>query len=187
MAKRSKSKKNGSGLAGNGNARPSQVRKSGLKRRKQKHVALHEVPDQLDQARRHFMASKSIAGAARSTGISPGKLRRLIRNFKLANWDKSKRRWRITDRQIREIVAISSKGQRKIRVRGFGPASIAMRHRAAVHQFLETNDAALLAPFKDVSLTDTAKQKHLLETRPNVLYRIANAGNDADMKIYRLI
>jgi len=77
--------------------------------------------------------------------------------------------------------------QRTIKIRGFSRASLAMKHRAAVRRFLESNDESELVPFRGVSVTDTSKQKYVLETRPNVLYRFANAGSDADMKIYRLL
>ena len=119
------------------------------------------------------------------SGITDGRLARFLKANKLAKFRKG--HWRITDRRQREIAVISDGEERQIKVRGFGPASLAMRHREAVRQFLERNDAGLLVPFKGHAVTDTSMQKYLLETRPNLLYRLANAGSDADMKIYRLI
>jgi hypothetical protein len=117
-------------------------------------------------------------------GISVKRFSRFLRSNKLAKFKDG--RWRITDRRLREITIISDGQARLIQVRGFNPASLAMRHRAAVRQFLDSNDVTLLSPFKGQTVTDVAKQKHTLETRPNQLYRFANAGSDADMKIYRL-
>ncbi len=133
------------------------------------------------------MVTRSIKSAARSTGVSEARLRRLVRNYKLAKWDPKRRRWRITDRATRE-VGIATNGQaRTIVVRGFVRAQLAKGYSAAVKRFLETNDAAVLTPYEGKSITDIHKQDHLLETRPNVLLRLANTGSDADMKIYRLI
>jgi hypothetical protein len=72
-------------------------------------------------------------------------------------------------------------------VRGFEPASWAMSHRNAVTEFLATADAALLAPFEGVSVTDVQGTKHVLETRPNVLYRMSSAGGEHYEQIYRLV
>jgi hypothetical protein len=148
---------------------------------------LRGIPTQLDHARRLFMVTRSVKGAARSTGVSESQLRRLVRNYRLAKWDQSKRKWKITDRVTRE-VGIASNGRAKaIVVRGFVRAQLAKGYTAAVKYFLDTNDVAALAPYEGQSITDISKNKHLLETRPNVLLRLANTGGDADMKIYRLI
>lgn len=155
--------------------------------RGRKKPPLRDIPVSLDYARRQFMITRSVRGAARSTGVSESQLRRLIRNYRLAKWDRSKRKWKITDRVTRE-VGIASNGRAKaIIVRGFLRAQLAKGYTAAVKHFLETNDVAVLAPYVGQSITDISNNKHLLETRPNVLLRLANTGGDADMKIYRLI
>jgi hypothetical protein len=148
---------------------------------------LRDLPTQLDHARRLFMVTRSVKGSARSTGVSESQLRRLIRNYRLAKWDRSKRKWKITDRVTRE-VGIASNGRAKaIIVRGFVRAQLAKGYTAAVKRFLETHDVAVLVPYVGQSITDISKNKHILETRPNVLLRLANTGGDAEMKIYRLI
>jgi hypothetical protein len=70
---------------------------------------------------------------------------------------------------------------------GFDAASLVMRHRAAVKHFVESNDASHLEPFIGVSVRDTSGRRHLLETRPNVLYRLASAGGEGFEQVYRLI
>ena len=62
-----------------------------------------------------------------------------------------------------------------------------MQHRAAVKDFLEFNEISHLEPFVGVSIRDISGKHHLLETRPNVLYRLANAGGEAFETIYRLV
>ena len=164
-------------------ARATQLRK----RQKSKKPALRDISTELDHARRLFMITRSVRGAARSTGVSESQLRRLVKNYRPAKWDRAKRRWKITDRVTRE-VGIASHGRAKtIIVRGFVRAQTAKAYTAAVKHFLETNDVTVLTPYEGVSISDTDKKEHLLETRPNVLLRLANTGGDADMKIYRLI
>lgn len=148
---------------------------------------LREIPLQLDYARRQFMVMRSVAGAARSMGVSPSRLRRLIRDYRLAKWDPKNRRWTMTDRLTREVGIASNGEARTITVRGFSRAQLAKAYTAAVKHFLETNDSAALVPYEGKTIIDIRKQKHLLETRPNVLLRLANTGGDAEMKIYRLI
>jgi hypothetical protein len=148
---------------------------------------LRDLPTQLDYARRQFMITRSVRGAARSTGVSESQLRRLIQNYRLAKWDQSKRRWKITDRVTREVGIASTGRAKAIVVRGFLRAQLAKGYTAAVKHFLETNDVVVLAPYVGKSITDISNNKHLLETRPNVLLRLANTGGDAEMKIYRLI
>jgi hypothetical protein len=150
-------------------------------------LPLREIPASLDNARQQFMVTKSVKIAARNNGISESRLRRLIRNYKLAKWNRKTRKWRITDRARREVGIVSNGSAKAIVVRGFSKAQLAMAHHAAVKRFLETNDVAVLAPFEGQSITDVGKRSYLLETRPNVLLRLANTGGDADMMIYRLI
>ena len=157
------------------------------RRSTRKSVPLRDIPEQLDHARRLFMVTRSVRGAARSTGVSESKLRRLVGKYRLAKWDRTKRKWKITDRVTREVGIASHGRARTIFVRGFLRAQTAKGYTAAVKHFLETNDVAALAPYEGQSITDINKKEHLLGSRPNVLLRLANTGGDADMKIYRLI
>jgi hypothetical protein len=157
------------------------------KRGGQKQQPLREIPIQLNHARRLFMVTKSVKSSALSTGVSESQLRRLIRNHRLAKWDRSKRKWKITDRVTREVGIASNGRAKSILVRGFVRAQLAKGYTAAVKHFLETNDVSALAPYEGQSITDIDKKEHTLETRPNVLLRLANTGGDAEMKIYRLI
>jgi hypothetical protein len=150
-------------------------------------LSLREIPAELDRARLLFMDTRSVRGTAHSTGVSASRLRRLIHRYKLAKWNRKRRKWTITDRRVREVVAYTTAGSVRLKLRGFSRASLAMRHRAAVNAFSASNEVDLLVAFQGASVTDVSGKKHNLETRPNVLLRRANAGGDADMKIYRLI
>jgi len=123
--------------------------------------------------------------AAKSAGVSVKKFRQFIRENRLAKF--IGRRWLFTDKRRREIVAITTVGERKLVVRGFEPASWAMSHRNAVREFAETNDVALLAPFAGYSIKDIHGHTYVLETRPNALYRQLSAGGEHYEQVYRLV
>lgn len=141
--------------------------------------------DRFETALKYLREGRSQKRSAEIGMISVKRFRHFLRSNKLAKFRNG--HWQITDRRIREITVISEGQARLIKVRGFSPASLAMRHRAAVNQFLDSNDATLLTPFEGATIRDVNKQQYLLETRPNVLLRLANSGGDAEMKIYRLI
>jgi hypothetical protein len=164
--------------------RNSNKQKSTKQRRSTK---LPRIPsdDRFETAFKFLREGRSQKRAAEIGMVSIKRFRAFLRSNKLAKFKDG--HWQITDRRIREITVISDGQTRLVKVRGFNPASLAMRHRAAVSQFEDSNDASLLSPFDGATVTDTSKQKHVLETRPNVLLRMANAGGDAEMKIYRLI
>lgn len=162
----------------------SAVRKS-KKQKVRRATSVIESDAGLEAALKFLREGRSQKRSAEIGMVSVGRFRRFLRKHKLAK--RKDGRWVITDRRIREVEVFSESGLEQIRVRGFGAASLAMRHRAAVQKFLDTNDVSLLAPFIGQTVNDNSRRKHILETRPNVLYRIANAGSDADMKIYRLI
>lgn len=141
--------------------------------------------DRLKTAFRLLSNGQTQKRSAEITGISVKRFSRFLRNNKLAKFKNG--RWRITDRRIREVTVITNGERKLIKLRGFVSSSLAMQHFAAVNTFTYSNDIAVLAPFKGQTVTDINKQKYILETRPNVLLRLVNAGSDADMKIYRLI
>lgn len=141
--------------------------------------------DRFETALKYLREGRSQRRAAEIGMISVTRFRHFLRSNKLAKFKGG--RWQITDRRIREITVISEGQRLHIKVRGFAPASLAMRHRAAFNHFLDSNDASVLTPFEGTAIKDITKQKYVLETRPNVLLRLANTGGDAEMKIYQLI
>jgi hypothetical protein len=140
---------------------------------------------ELEKALRFLRAGNSQRLAARSAGVPVKRFRQFLRENKLAKY--TRRRWHFTDKRRRQVLAITTRGEREVIVRGFEPASWAMSHRNAVREFLATNDASLLAPFESVSITDVRGRKHPLETRPNALYRQSAAASEHFEQIYRLV
>jgi len=142
--------------------------------------------ERLEKALRILRETNSQSTAAKHAGVSPERFRRFLRGQELAH--RNGRLWKFTDQRPRRVLVISNGGAREITVAGFDASSLAMRHRAAVHAFVEeTNDPSSLKPFEGVSVRDTSGRSHLLETRPNVLYRLASAGGEGFEQVYRLI
>jgi hypothetical protein len=139
---------------------------------------------QSEKALRLMRAGNSQRLAAKSAGVPLKRFRQFTRENKLARFRKGK--WHFTDKRRRQIVAITTRGEKELVVRGFEPASWAMSHRNAVREFFETADISLLAPFDGVSITDERGQKFFLETGPNVLLRHSSAGGEPYEQIYKL-
>lgn len=191
MAKNSKTPKSNNKTRNNRNRafsnKPTRSRTKPKLRRKPNSSKVSQTPtdDRFETALKYLREGRSQKRAAEIGMVSVKRFRNFLRSNKLAKYKDGQ--WRITDRRIREITVISEGKASLVKVRGFSPASLAMRHRAAVQHFLDSNDAALLSPFEGATIKDITKHVHVLETRPNVLLRLANAGGDAEMKIYRLI
>jgi hypothetical protein len=190
MAKKSKRKtskrktRNNDGVSSS-NLKQSRSKSKLRKKRILKKANQYPSDDRFETALKYLREGRSQKRAAEIGMVSVKRFRQFLRSNKLAKFKSG--HWQITDRRIREISIISEGQEIAIKVRGFSPASLAMRHRAAVNHFLDGNDASLLTPFEGAAIKDVTKQKYVLETRPNVLLRLANAGSDAEMKIYRLI
>lgn len=148
-------------------------------------------PQNVEQARARLEAALRILRtkgnaqrAAAEAKVSAERFRRFLRDEAVATRDKQS--WVITDNRVRTIKAITTGGDLELRVRGFEPSSLVYRHRWAVKLFLETNDAALLAPFAGASVRDVSGKTHFLETRPNALYRLNAMGGDGFEDVYRI-
>jgi hypothetical protein len=139
----------------------------------------------LEKALRALRSANNQLVAAKAAGVSPERFRRFLRENKLAK--RKGRTWHITDKRLREVVVFTHGLRKAILVAGFKAASSVGRHNAAVSAFLETNDISWLKPFVGRIVRDASGHAHLLETRPNTLYRLAAAGNEGFEQIYRLI
>lgn len=130
--------------------------------------------------------SKSLSAAAREAKVVPERLRRYLRDLDFIN--KERGRWTVgTDLRRRPVPIYTAGKRRTIIVQGYEPAALAGSYWAAVGKFLTTNDTAYLASFVGVQITDARGKSYTLETRPNVLYRLANEGGESFEQIYTLI
>jgi hypothetical protein len=166
-----------------GHARPS---------RRRAKASQPKYGPEFQKALKALRAWDNLILAARSGGISPTRFRSFLRekrlaHFKRGKWKGSGRRWNITDRQLREITIISRAGIKTVEVKGYERADWIGEHLNAVRAFLADPDESLLRPFEGKSITDTSGRIHILETRPNTLYRLLSAGNETFEEVYRLI
>lgn len=139
----------------------------------------------LEAALKELRRTQNQARAAAEAGVSTERFRKFIRENELAK--RQGRKWVFDDQRTREMTALTTTGSRVLKVAGFEQTSLIGRHEAAVKNFLQTNDASLLAPFKGQSVKDTAGRTHFLETRPNTIHRLANSDFEAFEMVYRLI
>ncbi len=85
-------------------------------------------------------------------------------------------------------MPIFSRGRElTVTVAGYEQAAHAGRYLAAVRAFLGSNDPAYLDPFVGEAVTDVTGTRHVLETRPNVLYRLAAGRGESFEQIYRIV
>lgn len=141
--------------------------------------------ERLENALKALRKSGSQSAAAKSVGVSPERFRRFLRqNVEIAGRGRSRK---ITDNRSREMTVISEGEITKRNLRDFKQASLNGEHLNAVKAFLSSNDIELLDPFEGRAVIDAKGQSHPLETDPNILHRLAHAGDSAFHEIYRLI
>lgn len=129
---------------------------------------------------------QSLTEAAHSIRVSRERLSHYLSQSGVV--EKHQGRWRVRqDDRVRELSIFSQGKQKLIRVRGFETAAEIGRYMAAVGRFLETNDLGYLKPFQGISVTEVTGKSHLLETRPNVLYRLDQAGGASFEQVYRIV
>ena len=81
-----------------------------------------------------------------------------------------------TDRLLRVLTILGSKGKKEIATRDSRQASLVGGHWAAVQRYLQTGDDSALLRFKGKKVTDASGKRHLLLTDLEELDRKASAG-----------
>lgn len=122
--------------------------------------------------------------AAKEAGVSAERFRRFLRANGFA--ERQGRQWKITDNRTRDMPVHTRGGTSIIRLRDWEQASLNAKHLNAVEAFLASNDIDLIRPFEGQSVIDAKGKAHPLETDPNALYTLANAGGEQFHEIYRL-
>lgn len=74
-----------------------------------------------------------------------------------------------------------------VTIAGYEQSALAGRYMAAVRAFLRSNDPASLDPFVGEAVTDVRGKRHIFETRPNTLYRLALGDEESFEQIYRIV
>jgi hypothetical protein len=157
------------------------------------HARAHEVglkakpiksDERLEAALRQLRQTHNQAKAAKEAGVSPERFRRFLREQKLA--ERKGRVWEITDTRPRLMTTLTTRGAIDLTLPGFATASLVGQHNGAVKSFLDTNDASRLRRFEGLTIADTSRRTHVLETRPNVIRRLDASGESFE-QIYRIV
>ena len=144
-----------------------------------------KVDRRLEDAVAYLRKGRSLTASAKHAHISPERLRRHLSSLRFVSQKRG--RWVIgTDTRRRRMLLYSRGRDVEVTVSAAEAAKIG-RFMAAVSQFLDTNDASLLAPFAGQSVVDAKGKRHPFETDPNVLYRLADTGGSAFEDVYRIV
>lgn len=130
-------------------------------------------------------SGKTLAEAAKEIRVSPERLRNQAKARKAIK--QQGRKWVVRNDLPRRMLVYSQGEAFPIILGRVRQASKVGSYMAAVKRFLRSNDAAHLAPFDKKSATDIKNKKHIFETNPNTLYRLAASGADTFEQIYRII
>lgn len=140
----------------------------------------------LEQGLKSMRKGTSLSASARMMGISPERLRRYLSRAGVI--EKQGRRWiPSNDTRPREIAFFSDGQIATAMVADYPTASLVGSYMADVKQFLLTNDIAYLEAYEGQSFADTSGTIHVLETRPNELYRLNEADSEPFEQVYRVV
>jgi hypothetical protein len=134
----------------------------------------------LAEAVRSLSKNRNASKAAKQAGVSPERLRSFVQRNKVA--ERKGSRWELIKRE----ALVTTRGQRRWIKVGFEDASLIGSHNEAIKRFRRFNVETILHPFRGQSAVDLRGRKYPLETRSNVLHRLAYAGNEAFETVYRL-
>ena len=142
------------------------------------------IPDDRLQQALRVLRLGGLTAAAKAAHVSPERLRHVATSKGAIK--KQGRRW-ILDPDLPRRMPLFSRGRAiEVTVTG-GAASKIGSYKDAVGRFLASNNRDLLKPFVGQSVTDTAGKSHPFETNPNVLYRLASAGEATFEQVYRIV
>jgi hypothetical protein len=141
---------------------------------------------ELEEGVKAIRGGRSLKAAATSLEISPERLRRYLATQGIG--EKQAGRWRIGSDNRPRIIQLFSKGQEhEITVRGYDPAKQIGEYMQAVKQFLDTNDASFLDPYRGHSIRDAQGKLYIFETNENTLYRLTSTSDSTFESIYRIV
>ncbi len=140
----------------------------------------------LEEGLKEMRRGKSVKAAARSAHVAPERLRNYAAQTGVVQ--KQRGRWVVKDdRRPRELQVFSEGRAQTIVVPGYAEAELVGRYMAGVGEFLRTNDASNLRPFVGEHVADVNGVSYLLETRPNLLYRLHALGVEPFEQVYRIV
>ncbi len=150
------------------------------------HTSTPRYDRRLEEGLKEMRRGKSLKASARSAHVAPERLRKYAAQTGVVQ--KQHRRWVVKDdRRPRELQIFTGGRAQTIVVPGYAEAELVGRYRDAVGEFLRTNDASNLRPFVGEQVVDVNGKTYLLETRPNILYRLHALGVEPFEQVYRIV
>lgn len=162
-----------------GHRRPSEA--AVTKNSRQKALEDHR----LQLGLRVLRKEKSFAKAAREAGLSQERLRTEAIEKGLV--EKRGRRWVVKHDLPRRVLIFTDGYEKPITVGDFSEASLVGKYMSAVGWFLRSNDLRHLRSYTNRAVTDITGDTYPLETRPNVLHRLAHSGVTSFTQVYRIV
>lgn len=131
-------------------------------------------------------AGTSLTRAAPVIGVSRERLQRYVAQTGVV--EKQRGRWTVVQDDRVRVMPIYTAGRSiTVTIAGYEQSALAGRYMAAVRAFRDSNDPSYLAPFVGEFVTDVRGKRHVFETRPNSLYRLALGDDDPFEQVYRIV
>jgi hypothetical protein len=149
-------------------------------------AAIRKRDPKLLDAIKALRATGSLTNAARREGVSAERVRRFASELDFV--ERRGRRYVVGDDRWPRRVAFYADRRRVVtEVEGYERARLIGLYQDAIGNFWRSNDLGHVAPYVGVQVTDIRGKTYTLETRPNVLYRLAAQGGDSFEHVYRVI
>jgi hypothetical protein len=166
----------------------SRSQSRGHPKRREKPISKKTKPPLHDpriaQAVAKLFRGKSLSDSATESGVSPERLRKVVKDYRLAIRRKGK--WKVSLKKLAWEVALFTRGRvEQVQFDDPEEVSRAMSYMASVRHFKDTQDISALAPYRGETVRDLRGTKHPLETRENVLYRLSSSIPEREDKFYR--
>jgi hypothetical protein len=127
---------------------------------------------------------RSLTAAARDLDLPPKQLQNYVTRRRLAK--RKGQRWVSKDNRLRRVPVMTGGRLRTLIVRGYEPARLVGEHHHAVGEFVRTNDIKLIKSFRGQTVQAVNGRRHVLETNPNALHRIAAMDSPPFHEIYEI-
>lgn len=138
----------------------------------------------LEKGLKQIQSGISLTRAARDLHVAPERLQAYLARSGIAK--KVRGKWKIgPDDRTRRMLLYSRGQELSIKV-DVEAASQVGQYMNDVRRFLDSNDDGYLKPWVGKSITDIKGRRHPVETGPNTLYRLNNAGRSSFEEIYRI-
>ncbi len=148
--------------------------------------AMPAYDPRLEAGLKLIRAGTPLTRAAPVIGVSQERLRRYVTQTGVV--EKQGGRWTVVrDNRVRVMPIFSAGRSITVTIAGYEQSALAGRYLAAVRAFRDSNDPSYLEPFVGEFVTDVRGKRHVFETRPNVLYRLAAGRGESFEQIYRIV